>query len=260
MSNKTPKRWLGFVQEHATIYDDDLIPGSKILAIGDAPQSHVNLVHPEDVFYEYLARIANHLQVLRSSDKPLRMLHLGAGALTLARWASIAYPASSHVAVDIERELLDFVLTQLPLPANCKLTPLVADARSVLAEELAGEKFDVIVLDIFSGPEAPEHLTVPEYYTELKESLAAAGLLFVNVGDDPPLRFTKSQVAAARSAFTFVMLSSTPEMFTQRYPGNLILTASRQEISEDLVQRCQDAGPYPAEVRSGLDLDRFSKP
>lgn len=260
MSVKPVKRWLGFVQEHAAIYDDDLVPGSKILAIGDAEQSHVNLAHPEEVFYEYLSRIANHLRVLRSSDRPLRMLHLGAGALTLARWASVVYPVSTHVAVDIERELLDFVLTQLPLPTNCKLTPLVADARSVLAEELADEKFDVIILDIFSGPEAPEHLTTPEYYAELKNSLTTNGLLFVNVGDDPPLRFTKTQVAAAQSAFDFVMLSSTPEMFTRRYPGNLILTASNQKISEELIQQCQAAGPYPAETRAGLDLDRFSKP
>lgn len=260
MNGKPAKRWLGFVQAHASIYDDDLIPGSKILAIGDAPQSHVNLARPEEVFYEYLARIANHLKVLRTPDKPLKMLHLGAGALTLARWASVVYPGSKHVAVDIERELLDFVLTQLPLPSGCDLTPVVADARSVLAEELSGEKFDAIVLDIFSGPDAPEHLTTPEYYTELRESLTEDGLLFVNIGDDPPLRFTKSQVAAARSAFDFVMLSSTPEMFTARYPGNLILTASKKQVPEELVDRCQAAGPYPAEVRSGLDLDRFSKP
>jgi len=258
--SKIPKRWLGFVQEHATIYDDDLIPGSKILAIGDAPQSHVNLAHPEEVFYEYLARIANHLAVLHSPEKPLKMLHLGAGALTLARWASVIYPSSTHVAVDIERELLDFVLTQLPLPEKCQLRPIVSDARSVLTDQLKDEKFDVIVLDIFSGPEAPEHLTTPDYYEELRDSLTEGGLLFVNIGDDPPLNFAKSQVHASQRAFEFVMLSSSPEMFTQRYPGNLILTATKKPLSEDLVQQCQAAGPYPSEVRYSLDLDRFSKP
>ncbi len=258
--SKTAKRWLGFVQEHATIYDDDLIPGSKILAIGDAPQSHVNLAHPEEVFYEYLARVANHLQVLRTPDKPLKMLHLGAGALTLARWASVVYPSSTHVAVDIERELLDFVLTQLPLPAECQLRPIVADARSVLSDQLANEKFDVIVLDIFSGPEAPGHLTTADYYSELLNSLSEGGLLFVNIGDDPPLNFAKSQVVAAQSVFRFVMLSSSPEMFTQRYPGNLILTAMQSPLPEDMVELCQAAGPYPSEVRHSLDLDRFSKP
>ncbi|MGP5380888.1 spermidine synthase [Glutamicibacter arilaitensis] len=260
MTAKPAKRWLGFVQEHATIYDDDLVYGSKILAIGDAPQSHVNLAAPENIFYEYLARIANHLKVLRSSNRPLKMLHLGAGALTLARWASVVYPSSTHVAVDIERELLDFVLTQLPLPVDCDLTPLVADARAVLNDELDGKQFDVIVLDIFSGPEAPEHLTTSDYYSELKQSLTDDGLLFVNIGDDPPLDFTSSQIRAAETSFDFVMLSSSTQMFTKRFPGNLILTASKERIPEDLVLRCQEAGPYPSEVRHSLELDRFSKP
>lgn len=260
MTGAVQKRWLGFVQEHATIHDDDLVRGAKILAIGGAEQSHVNLAHPEEVFYEYLARIANHLRVLREPSEPLRMLHLGAGALTLARWASVVFPASTHVAVDIERELLDFVLTQLPLPPNCSLQTIVADAREVLANQLDGQKFDVIIVDIFSGPEAPEHLTVPEYYSELSAALDDQGLLFINIGDDPPLAFTDRQVAAAQQNFAFVMLSSSPEMFSRRYPGNLILTASKQRLDGSSIAQCQAAGPFPSEIKHSLGLDRFGKP
>lgn len=260
MSIKPLKRWLGGTQEHASIYPDDLVPGAMILAIGGAEQSHVNLAHPENIFYEYLARIANHLDVLRPQPEPLKFLHLGAGALTLARWAALRYPESHHVAVDIERELLDFVLTQLPLPEQCNLQTLVADARAVLKEELLEEKFDVIVLDIFSGPEAPEHLTGPEYYEELALALAPEGLLFVNIGDDPPLAFTDRQVQAAQSAFDYILLSSTPEMFTRKFPGNLIITASKSRIDQSAITACEAAGPYPSEVKHSLALDRFGKP
>ncbi len=260
MSGPMLKRWLGFVQEHATIYDDGLVQGAKILAIGGAEQSHVNLSHPDEVFYEYLARVANHLTVLKDPETPLKMLHLGAGALTLARWASVVYPASTHVAVDIERELLEFVITNLPLPQNCSLTTIVADAREVLTNELEGQKFDVIIVDIFSGPEAPEHLTVPEYYLELANALEDDGLLFVNIGDDPPLSFTDRQVAAAQQGFSFVMLSSSPEMLTRRLPGNLILTASKSRIDGTSIEQCQAAGPFPSEIRHSTGLDRFGKP
>ncbi|WP_404290888.1 spermidine synthase [Glutamicibacter arilaitensis] len=260
MTSKPIKRWLGGVQAHATIYEDVLVPGAKILAIGDAEQSHVNLIDPEQIFYEYLARIANHLNVLRPGTAPLKFLHLGAGALTLARWGALRYPNSTHVAVDIERELLDFVQTHLPLPEECRLRTLVADARAVLHDELSGELYDVIVVDIFSGPEAPEHLTTPEYYGELNNSLAPDGLLFVNIGDDPPLAFTDRQVSAAQTAFGHVLLSSTPEMFTRRFPGNLILTASKDRIEDSVIQACQAAGPFPSAVKHSLDLDRFGKP
>lgn len=254
------KRWLGGVQAHATIYPDDLVPGAMILAIGGAEQSHVNLAEPEEIFYEYLARIANHLQVLRPDHTALEFLHLGAGALTLARWAALRYPGSEHIAVDIERELLDFVQTHLLLPEQCNMQTIVADARAVLREDLFGKKFDVIVVDIFSGPDAPEHLTTTEYYAELAQALAPKGLLFVNIGDDPPLAFTDSQVNVARAVFQQVLLSSTPEMFTRRFPGNLILTATNSRITEQAIEGCQAAGPYPSEVRHSLSLDRFGKP
>lgn len=260
MSGKIPSRWLGFVQQHATIFDDDLVPNAKILAIGGAEQSHVNLARPEEVFYEYLARIANHIQVLKPAGSMLHMLHLGAGALTLVRWASVVYPGSTHVAVDIERELLDFVLEELPLPQGCDLTPVVADAREVLVNELAGQLFDVIIVDIFSGPEAPEHLTVPEYYELLGAALQPDGLLFVNIGDDPPLRFTDSQVKAAEQHLDFVMLSAPPQMFTRRYPGNLVLTAAKKSLDPSAIADCEAAGPFPSEIRYSVGLDGFGKP
>ncbi|MDR4532990.1 fused MFS/spermidine synthase [Glutamicibacter sp. PS] len=260
MSVSPPKRWLSFVQKHATIEEDTYVEGARILSIGGAEQSHVNLRHPEEVFYEYLARIANQIRVLRGQRSGLKFLHLGAGALTLARWASVSLSDSTHVVVDIERELVDFVMRYMPLPAGTAVHSITADAREVLHEHLASEKFDVIIVDIFSGPEAPEHLTVPEYYRELGQSLTPDGLLFVNIGDDPPLRFTDRQVAAARSTFDFVMLSSTPDMFTRRYPGNLVLMGTNTIPAPELIELCEQSGPFPSEIRHSVSLDRFGKP
>ncbi|MCW4466196.1 fused MFS/spermidine synthase [Glutamicibacter sp. MNS18] len=256
----TAQRWLGGIQAHAVIEDDMFIEGAKILSIGGAEQSHVNIANQGQVFYEYLARIANHLAVLHPRHEPLRFLHLGAGALTLARWAQVKYPGSEQVAVDIERELMDFVLENLPLPAGTRLRPIVADARTVLEDQLSDQQFDAIILDIFTGDDAPEHLTTPDYYALLASRLTPKGTLFVNVGDDPPLRFTDRQVDAAREHFAFVALSAPPEMFSRKFPGNLVLTATNALIEPELVAACQTAGPHPSEVRAGLDLDGFGKP
>lgn len=254
------QRWLGTIQAHAVIEDDEFVAGAKILSIGGAEQSHVNLQNPEHVFYEYLARIANHLTVLSPEREPQRILHLGAGALTLARWAALKYPGSQQVAVDIERELMDFVIENLPLPSDTHLRTIVADAREVLEDELAEEQFDAIILDIFTGEDAPEHLTTPEYYSLLSSKLTSKGILFVNVGDDPPLRFTDRQLAAARENFEFVSLSAPPEMFSRKFPGNLVLTATNTEVGAAQIAACQAAGPHPSEIRTGLDLDGFGKP
>lgn len=260
MAEHHPSQWLSIRQAHAVIETDPLIAGAKVLSIGDAPQSHVNMDYPSEIAYEYLARIANHVKVLYPTAEPLRLLHLGAGALTLARWAGQQYLGSTQVAVDLERELVDFVLRELPLPTGTHLNTITADARSVLTSELANETYDVIVLDIFSGPDAPEHLTTPDYYGLLSSRLSPEGVLFVNIGDDPPLRFTDSQVAAALENFNFVALSAPTEMFSRRYPGNLVLSATNRSVNSSTIAEWKAAGPHPSEVLSGTDLDRFGKP
>ena len=90
--------------------------------------------------------------------QPIRALHLGAGALTLARYIQATRPGSVQYAVELERELLDFVLQQLPLPEGTDLHTVIGDARDALAELTPDLRFDVVILDIFSGPEAPEHI------------------------------------------------------------------------------------------------------
>ena len=117
----------------------------------------MNLAEPGEIFYEYLRRIG-HVVDLAAPRGARQRLHLGAGALTLARYIQATRPGSVQYAVELERELLDFVLQQLPMPEGTVLHTLIGDARDALAELPAELRFDVVILDIFSGPEAPEHI------------------------------------------------------------------------------------------------------
>ncbi len=53
---------------------------------------------------------------------------------------------------------MDFVLQKLPMPDGATLTTHIGDARDALAELPAQVMFDVVILDIFSGPEAPPRI------------------------------------------------------------------------------------------------------
>ena len=167
-----------------------------MLSIGGAEQSHVNLADPADIFYEYLRRIGHVVDLAAPWGEPITALHLGAGALTLARYIQATRPGSVQYAVELERELLDFVLQQLPLPEGTELHTVIGDARDALAELPAELRFDVVILDIFSGPEAPEHIACTEFYQEAAAQLTPRGVLIVNVGDEPGLTLVRSQVAA----------------------------------------------------------------
>ncbi|BCW19513.1 spermidine synthase [Arthrobacter sp. NtRootA9] len=253
-----PSRFLRATGQHATIEPDAFTAGGYVLSIGGAEQSHVNLAHPEDVFYEYLRRVAHLVDLAAPPGAALRALHLGAGALTLARYIQATRPGSVQYAVELERELLDFVLRQLPLPEGTDLHTIIGDAREALGGLEPELRFDVVILDIFSGPEAPEHIACAGFYREVREKLAPGGLLVVNVGDEPALTLVRSQVAALREAMRDVAAFAESGMFAGRYPGNIILAGTQvpwpQEWTAELVAR----GPHPAQVLAGVDLDRLS--
>lgn len=250
-------RFLRTSGRHAAIEPDEFTPGAYVLSIGGAEQSHVNLAHPEEIFYEYLRRISHLVDLAAAPGAPVRALHLGAGALTLARYIQATRPGSLQYAVELERELLDFVLRQLPLPDGTDLHTLTGDAREALTwldPELA---FDVVILDIFSGPEAPEHIACSDFYLEVRERLAPGGVLIVNVGDEPGLTLVRSQVAALRRAMKDVAAFAEAGMFRGRYPGNIILAATGTPWPAAWSAELAARGPHPAAVLAGVDLDPF---
>ncbi|MFD1212658.1 spermidine synthase [Arthrobacter sp. GCM10027362] len=263
------RRFLRASGLHAEIAPDERVPGSYVLSIGGAEQSHVDLRDPSHVFYEYLRRIANVMDLAGPAGRPLRCLHLGAGALTLARYIQATRPGSEQHAVELERELLDFVIDRLPLPEGTDLTVHIGDARQEVAFGAVGGGFDAIVLDVFAGEDAPEHLTTPDFYAELLEILAPEGVLLVNVGDDPPLHFARRQIraltqaleaedAGSRAAPGLASLAETG-MFSARYPGNIVLAARHGSWPQDWTGALLAAGPHPAAVLTGPELEAFAR-
>ncbi|MFP5365750.1 MAG: spermidine synthase [Actinomycetes bacterium] len=237
---------------------DPFTGGSYVLSIGGAEQSHVNLAQPEEIFYEYLRRIGHLVDLAAPAGTPVTALHLGAGALTLARYIQATRPGSVQYAVELERELLDFVLRQLPLPEGTDLQTVIGDARESLSRLDPALLFDVVILDIFSGPDAPAHLACSAFYREVRERLSPSGLLIVNVGDEPGLTLVRSQVAAMRAAMPDVAAVAEAGMFEGRYPGNIVLAGTQVPWPQDWTAELTARGPRPARVATGVDLDPFA--
>jgi spermidine synthase len=248
-------RYLRGSGQHASIEPDPWHEGGYVLSIGGAEQSHVNLDEPSEVFYEYLRRIAHVVDLAAPPGEPVTALHLGAGALTLARYIQATRPGSAQTAVERERELLDFVLAALPLPAGTRLESVIGDAR----ESLAGlGRFDIIILDIFSGPDAPGHIAHRDFYVEAADHLLPGGVLAVNVGDESGLTLVRSQVTAMRYVMADVGAVAAPDMLTGRYPGNIILVGTSFPWPADWTAALLARGPHPAAVLTGMDLDRLA--
>src|SRR5580692_6427934 len=167
-------------------------PGAWMLLLDDVPQSHVDLDDPEYLDFDYMRRLGHVADLAAPPGQPLRVLHLGAGGLTLARYVAATRPGSSQLAVESDGALADLVRRRLPLsqrsrrpagsrPAGSRpagnlegrdraggspaggsqagrVRLRVGDARTVLEQMPAGS-FDLVVADLFTGARTPAHLT-----------------------------------------------------------------------------------------------------
>ncbi len=230
--------------------------GSWMLLVESTPQSHVDLVDPTHLEFEYVHRMGHVLDLAGEPGAPLDVVHLGGGALTLPRYVSVTRPGSRQRVVEIDQQLTDLVREHLPLPRGARIRVRADDARVGLAALRDGST-DVVVTDVFSGARTPAHLTSTEFAAEAHRALRPGGLYIANVADGPPLRFARAQVATLRAVFRDVCLLAEPGTLRGRRFGNLVAVASDAELPiDDLIRRCA-RDPMPARVVHGGDLLRF---
>src|SRR5260221_4014794 len=84
------------------------------LLVDGAPQSHVDLDDPQYLEFEYMRRLGHLVDLAAPPGKPLRVLHLGGGGLTLARYVAVTRPGSDQLAVEADAALLELVRRRLP--------------------------------------------------------------------------------------------------------------------------------------------------
>jgi spermidine synthase len=90
-------------------------PRAWTLLVDGAPQSHVDLDDPQHLEFEYMRRFGHLVDLAAPPGEPLRVLHLGGGGLTLARYVAATRPGSSQLAVEADAALVDLVRRRLPL-------------------------------------------------------------------------------------------------------------------------------------------------
>jgi hypothetical protein len=238
----------------ARVIPDDIDDG-WLLDVGGIIQSHVDLTDPLNIRYEYLRRMANVIDLCWPPATPLAVLHLGAGALTLPRYVQASRPGSQQTVIELERELTTMITTELPLPEGTQLTSIIGDAREE-ANALSAQRFDVIVLDIYTGFDTAEHLTGQDFYAELLNLLNDGGALLINIGDEIGLRFFARQAQELETAADAAGLSGAwaladVSMLDRLHYGNVVLAAGGALTtgeSEALRARLLGAGPHPAAV------------
>lgn len=272
-------------------------PRAWTLLLDGTPQSHVDLDDPAHLEFEYVRRIGHLIDQAAPSGLPLRVLHLGAGGLTLARYVAATRPGSAQLAVESDGALAELVRRHLPLrqpssrvarqqrasrpqlgsqprvgrtaPTAAEPPPMsraprpgglrvrVSDARTAVEGARPGS-FDLVIADLFAGGSTPAHLTSAEFAGAVARALGPGGSYAVNVGDGPPLTHARARVATVRSVFPHACLISDPAVLRGRRFGNLVIAAGLAPLPVGELTRLVAADPFPARLLGDRELDRFA--
>lgn len=227
----------------AALVPDPLRPGAVVLTIDGSEQSHIDPASPGDLALEYVRRIGTVLDAFRAPGEPIRVLHLGGGALTLARYVAATRPGSEQQVVEREVGLTGFVLEHAPLPCGSRLQLHEGDARS----ELPPGPFDAIVLDVYVGTSIPAGVADADYSERMRRALGPAGVLVVNVADEAGLAIARSWRRRLAAVFDDTALVGAADVIAGRSAGNGVLLAAsgRGELTA-IVDALLRHGPHPA--------------
>jgi len=240
----------------ARIEPDRWVDGASTLIVDGTPQSHVDLGDPSRLFFEYIQRMGHVIDQLGQPGEPLTAVHLGAGAFTIPRYIHATRPGSRQQVIELEMDLVDLVREHMPLPRDAQIRVRNGDARETLAKLPDGirGKVDVLVVDVFSGPRTPAHVTSIEFYEQVISLLAPEGVVLVNVADGPGLSFARSQAATLQFAVGEVAALADTQILKGRRFGNVVLVGSRAELPLEWLPRLLAGGPHPAKVLAGREM------
>lgn len=227
-----------------------------LLTVDGAPQSYVDLDEPAHLEFEYTRRLGYVLDTVAADGRPLDVVHLGGGALTLPRYLAATRPGSRQDVVEADRGLLELVTEHLPLPEGSGVVLHAADARTWL-EAAPDDSTDVLIADVFGGSRVPAHLTSLGYAREAERVLRPGGVYLANLADAAPFAFLRSQLAAFATLFDHLALIAELGVLRGRRFGNAVLVASHRPLDTAAVARRTAADVFPARVEHGPALREF---
>lgn len=241
----------------ATLIQSKRRAGRYELSVDGIPQSVVSITEPTDLEYPYTRHIARAIDAAADVGSRLFTVHLGAGALTLARYVEATRPGSPQLVVEFEPALYTAVVTALPLAPGSDVRVIIGDARDVaeaalpmeeiVEGEFAGDALDsapatirpalaaawteasFTVVDLWDAALIHRRVASQEFYARVAARSSANGVAVVNLLDGHPFEYSRRQSATLRTVFEHVavVLDAAPD--DDEGPlGNVLVFASDQ--------------------------------
>ena len=243
--------------------------GRYELSVDGIAQSVVSMTDPTELEYAYTQHIARAMDAAAEPGTPLFTVHLGAGALTLARYVEATRARSRQLVVEFEPALYAAVIAALPLPPGADLRVIFGDARAVADADLpdatgssvpsppspvlgAAAHGDTVsgssavdssavdtdwvdarftVVDLWDAAVIRHRVASQEFYRRVAARSATGGVVAVNLLDGHPFEYSRRQAATLRTVFDHVAVVLDAEPEDDEGPlGNVVIFASDEPL------------------------------
>ncbi len=229
---------------------------AALVLLDGMESSFVDLDDPGHLEFEYMQQFDAAVHSVWG-DGPVRALHLGGAACSLARAWAHTRPGSRQIVVEWDALIAELAREFCDIPRSPQVRIRVAEARASLEGFPAG-RFDVVVRDTFAGGQVPDHLRTVQVARMARQVVSDGGLYCVNLTDHPPLTLARQEVATLATCFPYLALIADPAILRGRRYGNLVIIATSRPFDEaDLIRRCR-ALPLPVRVVLGQELESFA--
>jgi spermidine synthase len=245
----------------AELFEEEDVPGEWVLTINKSLHSALDVNDPTNLSFYYAKKLGSIIETLFPAKEKLSVLHLGAGALSIARYIDATRPGSYQVAVEIEDGLVEFVESVLPFNKTGTVDVIIGDGRDVVQSRIRkfARKFDLVIVELFLDRTTPANSTSIEFYRLLKKTLTSDGVLIMNVIDGDDYKFAASTYVTIKEAFSNVKAVLDEKEFKIKTPGNVLVVGSNGNTLGAL-RDFSDLEPRPAVVLddvSGIDWQKI---
>ena len=198
-------------------------PSRMLFGDDKSPQSGISLDDSAELLFDYNQRFIE----IVASVRPQKVLVIGGGAFSLPMAIIERFDDITVDVVEIDPVLVDISKQYFNLTNSPRLNIHVTDGRQFIED--VKSKYDLIIIDAFSGLDIPSSLVSVEAAKLYKSALSPGGAVALNFIS---AYHTTKPALAHRLIATFEPIFSNVEIFPAEYsarvkkPDNLILIAT----------------------------------
>lgn len=242
------------------IEQDPSRPSGRLVYLDGVACSYIDLDDPAHVEFLYLRRFVDIIEAIWPAPAPLRVTHVGGGAVSLPRFLSDSRPRSTQIIYEYDAALIELARKHLGLRTFPGLRIKIGDARPRMDRRTPGSA-DVVAGDAFVGRAVPIGLSSVQYVRQVRQVLGQDGIYLLNVIGGPDLHHARRHAATLRQAFPTVLLTADPDVLSGKVSGNLVFLATGRTVRTlpiGPIARACTSGAYPDRVILPDEIGRFA--